>query len=84
MAVLDPLEVVAGSKPLQPVHTRAAWTVPEVLQLEDEWKIVLTDADRQEIIAATKHAIATGKPIPVRFCWQAASWDTPWLRAAGV
>lgn len=50
----------------QPLDSPAAWTATDVLSRPEEWQYVLSDADRAEIVAATRHALATGKAVPVR------------------
>jgi hypothetical protein len=50
----------------QPLHTPAAWTATDVLSRPAEWQYVLSPADRAEIVAATRHALATKKAVPVR------------------
>lgn len=48
----------------QPLHTPAAWTATDVLSRPTEWQYVLSPADRAEIVAATRHALATKKAVP--------------------
>lgn len=57
---VDPT-VGENAEPLKPLHTRAAWKVPDVLELEAEWKYKLSEEEREEIVAATRNAVATGK-----------------------
>ena len=72
MRVLQPLNYETrrlegeGALPKEPLfHSPAAWTAPEALAKKDRWIYKLTDDDRAEIIAATKHAVATKKMVPV-------------------
>ena len=55
-----------GAVPFQPLHIPAAWTAPQALAAVAEWQYELTPTDVEEILAAVKHAVATGKPVPVR------------------
>ena len=49
----------------KPLHSPAAWTASEALARKDEWTYVLNDDDKAEIVAATKHAVATSKEVQV-------------------
>lgn len=50
----------------KPLETAAAWTAADVLAEPLRWRYELTASDVQEVLAATKHAVATGKPVLVR------------------
>ncbi len=55
----------------KPLNTPAAWKAPDVLAAPERWQYDFTEQDVEELLAATKHAVATGKPVPVRrrmFC----------------
>lgn len=55
-----------GALPLQPVPPHPwVWTGAEVLAKEREWKYALTAQEQEELIAAAKSAVATGKEIVV-------------------
>lgn len=48
----------------RPLHTAAAWTAAEALAQAEQWQHVLTPVEVQEVLAATRAAVASGKPIP--------------------
>ncbi|KAL4423717.1 hypothetical protein ABPG75_001018 [Micractinium tetrahymenae] len=48
----------------KPLNTPAAWKAPDVLAAPQRWQYEFTDQDIEELLAATKHALATGKPVP--------------------
>jgi hypothetical protein len=50
----------------KPLRTAAAWTATEALAHPDEWQYVFTPQDVEEIVQATRKALATGKAVPVR------------------
>ena len=60
-----------GASPGQPVVGPAAWT-PATLD-PSEWAYQLSPTEVDEIVAATRHAVDTGKPIPVRATLPAAA-----------
>lgn len=49
----------------QPLHTAAAWTAAEALAEAEAWQTQLSAAEVEEVLQATRHAVATGKPIQV-------------------
>jgi hypothetical protein len=62
MTVDDHGEGAALGKPLR---TPAAWTAADALAHPDEWQYEFNENDVEEVLEATKEAIATGKPVPV-------------------
>ena len=50
----------------KPIQAPSAWTRSSALARQDEWLYTFTPADQQEILAATRVAVASGKPVPVR------------------
>lgn len=81
MAVGDAVHTGTGTKeregegalPLQPVPPHPwVWTGAEVLAKEREWKYALTAQEQEELIAAAKSAVATGKEIVVGAAKKAA------------
>jgi hypothetical protein len=66
-----------GAVPFKPLQTPATWIGSELPARESEWKYQLKTQDVDEILSATEHALATGKPIVVRSCLQALQASNP-------
>lgn len=54
-----------GAIPFQPLYTAAAWTAATAAAEQQEWLTVLSPGEVAEVLAATEHALRTGKPIQV-------------------
>lgn len=59
-------KVAQGSGELgKPIKTAAAWTATSALAEKEQWVLELSPEQVDEILQATKHATATGKPVQV-------------------
>ena len=65
MVVGIPAQPGQGAVVGKPLDTPAAWLPANVLAKREEWTWVLSPTKVDELIAAAKHAVATGKKIPV-------------------